>query len=363
VTRAAPGLRSERMPSRLLSVVVLNYRRDDLTDACLRSLARAVARVDGDVELLVVDNGSGDGSAERLRARWPDVRLEALPRNLGFAGGVERALEMTSGEWVALVNNDAEVEADALALMLAAGSQSADVGAVAPQIRFYAAPGLVNSAGLAIDALGVAYERLAGTAIDDPEVSVGGDIFGATGCVALYRRAMLDAVGGFDASFFAYLEDADLAWRARMASWRSVYEPRAVARHHASATAGEGSPRKFFLVGRNRVRLLAKNATRGQLLRWVALMTVFDAAYVARVAVTARTLAPLRGRLAGLREWRAYRRAGAAARRPVALAGLSGPRGALRMQAAYRAGGASSEPRPDLEAERAGQPVSHREGP
>ena len=147
---------------------------------------------------------------------------------------------------------------------------------------------------------------------------------------------MLDAIGGFDASFFAFLEDADVAWRARMAGWRSLYVPGAVAYHHGSATAGEASPFKYFLVGRNRMRLLAKNAATGQLLRWGWAMALYDLAYVGFVAATDRTLAPLRGRLAGLREWRRYRRAGAPTRRPIALSAPTGPLGTFRQRAAYR---------------------------
>src|SRR5204862_527470 len=83
---------------------------------------------------------------------------------------------------------------------------------------------------------------------------------GASAALALHRRAMLDAIGGLDASFFAYLEDADLAWRARMAGWRCVLAPRAIALHRHSPTLGHGSNAKHLLVGRNRVRMLAKNA-------------------------------------------------------------------------------------------------------
>ena len=101
-----------------------------------------------------------------------------------------------------------------------------------------------------------------------------------------------------------------------MAGWSALYVPASVAYHHGSATAGEASPAKYFLVGRNRMRLLAKNAPAGQLARWGWAMALYDVAYVLFVAATDRTLAPLRGRLAGLREWRRYRRAGAAARRP-----------------------------------------------
>ena len=88
-----------------------------------------------------------------------------------------------------------------------------------PQIRFDVRRDIVNSAGLEVDVLGIGSDRLAGRGVDDPAVTTPVDVFGATACVAVYRRAMLDAIGGFDASFFAYQEDADVAWRARMAGW------------------------------------------------------------------------------------------------------------------------------------------------
>jgi GT2 family glycosyltransferase len=166
-------------------------------------------------------------------------------------------------------------------------------------------------------------------------VSAPAEVLGATACVALYRRAMLDAVGGFDASFFAYQEDADVAWRARMGGWRCRYEPLALAWHHGSATSREGTDFKYRLVGRNRVRMIAKNASRGQLARHAPGMLAYDLAYVLFVLVTDRSLAPLQGRVRGLREWRHYRAAGERTRRPVALE-RGGWRAALRQRSAYR---------------------------
>src|SRR5207247_10545644 len=98
------------------------------------------------------------------------------------------------------------------------------------------------------------------------------EVFGATGGGALFRTQMLEDVGGFDETFFAFFEDVDLAWRARAFGWRALYAPGAVVYHHHSATARHGSPAKLHLVGRNRVRTLAKNATRAIMLRNAARM-------------------------------------------------------------------------------------------
>ena len=309
----------------LVSAIVVTQRGGPLLAACLRSLEAALAPLDAQV--IVVDNGAGGLDV-------PSARVLSPGRNLGFAGGVAAGLDAAAGEWILLVNDDAELEPGAaVALLSAAGA--AEVGSACGQVRFHARPGTINTAGLVVDRLGVAYDRLAGApAVDGGPVE---EVFGASACVALYRRAMLDAVGGFDATFFAFGEDADVAWRARIAGWACVYVPASVAYHHGSATAGEASAGKYFLVGRNRMRLLAKNATRRQLLRWGWAMVLYDVAYVAFVALTDRTPAPLRGRLAGLREWRRYRRAGASTRGPAPLAAPTGPLGAWRQRKAYRA--------------------------
>ena len=163
----------------------------------------------------------------------------------------------------------------------------------------------------------MASERLAGRPVGAAAEPC--DVFGASAAVALLRREMFAQVGGMAESFFAYLEDVDLAWRARAAGWSAVYEPAAVAYHRASASTGEGSPLKYRLTGRNRVWLLARNATTRQLAKALPAILLYDSAYVVYAATTDRTLAPLQGRLRGLRGWRAARREGRAWRREVAL--------------------------------------------
>jgi GT2 family glycosyltransferase len=298
-----------------LSAIVVAYGKEELLGGCLESLEAALARVDGETELIVVVNDD--------------------ETNLGFAGGVAAGLADAHGEWIALVNDDCTVEPDALTELLAAAAGRPDVGSVAAQVRFAGDEATINSAGLEIDELGVARERRLGepvAEIDDEVVAV----FGASAALALYRRAMLDAVGGLDTSFFAYLEDADLAWRARMAGWSCVLAPRAIGIHRHSATLGHGSKAKHLLVGRNRVRMLAKNASGRQLRRRLPAIVAYDLLYVAHAAVADRTLAPLDGRLRGIGDWRSYRRAGRARRREIELSPAPGVRAARRRTRVYR---------------------------
>jgi GT2 family glycosyltransferase len=318
-----------------LSVVVVAYRQRDALRECLNACSVAAERVPGS-ELIVVDNGS---VAQVARECFPAAKVVVPGFNSGFAGGVARGLAVAEGRWVALVNDDATVAANALVEMVAAGERSDRVGAVAGQVRFRSAPDRVNSAGISVDRLGIATERLAGAPIEAAGEAC--EVFGPSGCFALYRRAMLTEIGGFDERFFAYLEDVDVAWRARAAGWRCVYEPRAIAYHVGSASSAHGSEQKYFLVGRNRIRLLARNATARQLLiAWPA-MAAYDCAYVAYAGITDRTLAPLRGRLAGLRSWRGERRR---CRSSVALGRVS-LRASLGQHRAYRELARPGQPR------------------
>jgi GT2 family glycosyltransferase len=202
------------------------------------------------------------------------------------------------------------------------------------QMRFADRPETVNSAGIGVDVLGVAYDRFLGDSVDG-EASKPAEVFGACAGAALYRRAMLDDIGGFDSGYFLYLDDADVAWRSRMAGWRALYAPDAVVWHAHSATTRHGSSFKYFHVGRSRVRLLAKNAHSRQLRRHGLQILAFDLGYVAFVAARDRTLAPLRGRIAGLREWRATREQAAERRRPVELGPRQGFVAALRRRRAW----------------------------
>lgn len=336
LVRARPGAPGRSPTGVAVSTIIVNRERRDLLKGCLESLQPALRAVEEDTEVIVVDNGSRDGSVELVRERFPHVTLVELERNEGFAGGVSRGIAAARGEWVAVFNNDTTVEPDAVRVMLDAGRAHPRIGSVAAQMRFADSRDVLNSAGLELDRLGVAADRLVGERSFEHPGQEPYEIFGATGGAALFRAEMLEQVGGFDESFFAFYEDADLAWRAQAHGWRAVYAPGAVVYHHHSATAQHGSPTKLYLVGRNRIRMLAKNATMGTLIANGAWMLAYDIAYVLFASSDGRTLAPLRGRLEGAREWRTYRQAGKSHRRHVRLRRPLGFRRALRRHRGYR---------------------------
>ena len=316
-----------------VSAVVVNYEGARIIEPCLRSLEATLEHAGVTSEIVVVDNASQDGSASASERALQSGRVLRLPANVGFGAAVNRGVEVTTGEWVLVLNNDIVLARDAVVALMAA-TASGDVGSVAAQMRFHDAPSVINSAGIGVDQLGVAFDRHLGAPVSASESALT-DVFGACGGAALYRRKMLIELGGFDESFFMYLEDVDLAWRARMRGWRAVYQPAAVVFHHHSATSGHGSPSKYYFVGRNRMRLLAKNMATTQLLWSLPRIVAYDLGYSAFVAGRAGTLAPVSGRAAGLASWRRFRRVGARSRRSTSLERVQGFRRALARNRAW----------------------------
>ena len=239
--------------SPLVTVVVVNWNGLSLLRRCLPPV---LAQRGVPYEVIVVDNGSSDGSLDWLRRlsatlaaapAAPPVRILASERNLGFAAGNNLAIRESQAPFVATLNNDARPEPGWLAALVAAAEADPKIGSCAAQLVFASRPEVVNSAGIALDRAGIAWDREVGAARHPPGPAT--EVFGASAGAALYRRAMLDDVGLFAESFFMYLEDVDLAWRARLRQWQCVYVPAAVVHHLHSASAGEGSPFKLWHLG------------------------------------------------------------------------------------------------------------------
>ncbi|MEO8286387.1 MAG: glycosyltransferase family 2 protein [Chloroflexota bacterium] len=269
------------------SVVILNWNGARLLPACLSALASQTYR---DFELLLVDNGSIDGSIALLddleRSRqphWLDAPLPSQARiicnnqNVGFAEGNNVAIRLAGGRYVAALNNDAIAGPTWLAELVAtADSAPSSVGMVASTMLFDKRPDYVASAGISIHRDGVALDRAVGmrsSALQDAGVK---PVFGPSAGAALYKTAMLRDVGLFDDRFFSYLEDADLAWRARSRGWRALHNPHATVLHEYSATGGHNSPFKKTLVSRNRVWLLYKNMPEVLLRRYWRQILQYD---------------------------------------------------------------------------------------
>jgi GT2 family glycosyltransferase len=246
-----------------------------------------------------VDNGSTDGSVELVQTRYPGLHLLVNEDNVGFAAGNNQAIKATQSEYVATLNNDTRVDANWLGALVEVMDAHSNVGMCASKMLLADRAHVIDSAGIAVDRAGIAWNRLGGQH-DVPSETEVQPVFGPCAGAALYRRAMLDQIGLFDEDFFAYLEDVDLAWRGQLAGWRALYVPEARTLHHHSATAQEGSPFKNRLLGRNKVWLIAKNYPMPYLLIYLPLILALDVAAVAFALFTLRDTSALRGRIEGL---------------------------------------------------------------
>ena len=242
----------------IISVVIANWNRKELLRACLDSLAR---QTHGSFEVIVVDNGSEDGSAavvEEMAKSYPvPLHLIANSTNRGFCAANNQGMFSTSSELVALLNNDAEAEPGWLEALERVIRSEKDVGMSASKVLVWEDPTRIDKCGHLIYPDGQNRGRGSGQ-IDRGQFDRTEEVLWPDGCAAMYRRAMLEDVGGFDEDFFAYADDADLGLRARWAGWRCLYTPDAVVRHHRGATLGLGSARRLTLIERNRVLLAVK---------------------------------------------------------------------------------------------------------
>ena len=242
----------------MVSVLVVNWNRRELLRACLASLA---GQTHPSFEVVVVDNGSQDGSTTLVRdlaAAYPvPLRLVENAENKAFCAANNQGFAATKSDLVALLNNDAEADPEWLTALESAIRRDEDIGMAASKILVWEDPGRIDKCGHLIYPDGQNRGRGSGQ-VDRGQFDRIEETLWPDGCAAMYRRAMLEDIGGFDEDFFAYADDAELGLRGRIAGWRCLYTPGAVVRHHRGATLGLGSFQRLALIERNRMLLVAK---------------------------------------------------------------------------------------------------------
>ena len=296
----------------VVSVVVPNWNGAHHLPTCLDSLRRQTFRP---FEVIVVDNGSTDQSLELLAREYGEVQVLALSENRGFTGACNAGIRQAQGEFIALLNNDTEVDPRWLTEVAAAFHRHPQAGLVASKMLLFDRRDVLHTAGDIYRVDGVPGNR----GVWQPDVGQYDreePVFSACGGSAAYRRSMLDQVGLLDEDFFYSCEDVDLAWRAQLAGWECIYAPTAVVYHKLSATGGGVTA--SFHDGRNAIYILAKDYP-ADLWRhhWRAILK-----------------AQLRIAWQALRSWRG---AAARARLRGQLAGLWGVPGMLRKRRAVQA--------------------------
>lgn len=245
-----------------VATVIPNWNGKKSLKACLDSLSDQVEQTG----IIVVDNGSNDGSADFIIENYPDVNLIRHERNLGFAGGVNSGIKYAlnhSCEFVALLNNDASVDKDWLKNLLAAMEESPKTGIVTSKILDKSEKRL-DSTGDTYSMWGLPFPRGRGE-MDKGQYDEQTEIFGASGGASLYRIKTLQEIGLFDEDFFAYYEDIDISFRAQLAGWQVRYQPKAIVYHSIGETSRQIPGFTTYQTLKNLPMLLWKNVPLGLL--------------------------------------------------------------------------------------------------
>jgi GT2 family glycosyltransferase len=290
-----------------VAVVVLSWNGRDDTERCLHSLARVTYEP---LTLVVVDNGSSDGSAEMVRSEFPETVLVENGANLGFAGGmnagIHRALEL-GADAVVLLNNDTEVDPAFAEALVAAAQARPDAGALSAKIYFRDRPDHIWYAGARFDPRRGYNGRHVGYGEQDSaRFAQVAETERACGAAMLVTREALDHVGLLDEDLFAYVEDAEWSLRARRAGYRVLVVPESRVWHGVSSTTGgEGSPRALYYSVRNLLVVCERYAPLSPLGTWRRRAVIVGAHAAQALLLRHRRAQGLRAVVQG---WRDFRR-------------------------------------------------------
>ncbi|KAA2261004.1 glycosyltransferase [Solihabitans fulvus] len=242
----------------VVSVVVVNYRGAEDTITCLRALSEELDYPADRLQLICVDNASGDGSADRIRRAVPSVEVVESPENLGFAGGCNLGVGHARGDVLAFLNNDARPDRYWVRAAVRVLRAEPTVGAVASKVLDWDGEKIDFVDG-GLTWFGMGYKRHADEP-DDGSHDAPRDVLFGTGSAMFVRAELFRLLGGFDERFFMFYEDVDLGWRLNLRGWRVRFEPASLAyhKHHASMSTVDTS-RELFLLERNALAALYKN--------------------------------------------------------------------------------------------------------
>lgn len=241
------------MRPRLFTVVIPNWNGRRFLKTCLDSLR---AQTYPAMEVIIVDNASSDGSPTYVSVHYPEAVLIALEANQGFTGACNIGMEAARGCFIALLNNDTEVEPNWIDEIVKAFDRHPEVGMVASKMLLFDQRGRIHTTGDFFTTDGRAGNRGVWEK-DEGQYNRADYVFAACGGSSAYRKSMLDQIGLLDDDYFFLLEDIDLAWRAQLAGHKALYVPGAVVYHRLSATGG-GAMASFY-DGRNAIWLVVKN--------------------------------------------------------------------------------------------------------
>lgn len=251
----------------VVSVILVNFRGADDTITCVRALRETDWPQDL-LEIIVVENGSGDDSRERLRAVDGLATVVVSKVNGGFTGGCNFGASQATGEFIAFLNNDARPDSRWIAEAVDTFAEGKDIGAVASKVLDWEGRD-IDYVGSAITWYGMGYKPNAGV-VDDGSWDTEKDVLFGTGAAMFIRAELFERLGGFDDRYFMFYEDVDLGWRLNLLGYRFRYQPRSLAfhRHHASMEKF-GNYHETYLLERNALYTLYKNLDDASLARYL----------------------------------------------------------------------------------------------
>ncbi len=264
------------MPSKepiTVSVVIPNYNKQDLLERCLNSLYKQ--KIDFNFEVIVVDNASVDQSVAMVKSKFPAVKVLEMDKNYLFARACNEGIKAAKGKYIALLNNDTEVDPGWISSLKLALDEDQTAGFCASRVFFESDRIMIDSAGDSYTIAGT--PRKIGHLVRDPNAfSEKRYVFGASASSSIYRRELFDMVGLFDEELFFGHEDVDLSFRAQLKGFKCLYVPEAVVYHKVSATIGKTSKDYMYLSQRNIEYVFYKNMPTRLLLKYLPLHIIFN---------------------------------------------------------------------------------------
>lgn len=237
------------------SVIIPNWNGKHLLKTCLRSLYKQTLKK---IEIIVVDNGSTDGSVQYVKKDFPGIQVISLDKNYGFAKAVNEGIKKSKAKLIMLLNNDTEVDKDCLKFLTEAIMVHRDVGFVAAKMLNFYHRDIIDAAGDFIDEVGHANNIGLGEK-NCPKFNKSGYTFLVTGGGGIFKRAIFQRIGLLDENYFAYFEDVDLCLRAQFQGYRGWYEPKAIIYHIHKATSSKNIAFLEYLQFRNMTQTIIKD--------------------------------------------------------------------------------------------------------
>ncbi len=249
------------METTQISIVIPNFNGNEFLKECLSSIKKQTYPF---YDVIIVDNGSEDESVEFIQKNYPEFKLIQNKENLGFATAVNQGIKASMSEYIFLLNNDTELEINCISNLLKCIEKDDKLFAVSSKMIQYDDRNLIDDAGDEYTILG--YTRKVGNNRSSKQYQNEREIFSASAGAALYRKSIFDIIGYFDENFFAYMEDVDISYRAKLYGFKCYYCPSAVVYHRLSATSGSKyNAFKIRLAARNNIYVPYKNMPWPQL--------------------------------------------------------------------------------------------------